>query len=130
MRVRVSSRTACQLLTFAALVAVGLTLVPRTATVSAQAPARVRAVRLPKNPLITRRSSATLGDNINNPTVIRVPSWIDKPLGRYYMYFAHHMGGFIRLAYADAIAGPWKIYEPGVLQVRDTAFYRPQPDPP
>jgi hypothetical protein len=45
------------------------------------------------------------------------------------MYFANHIGTFIRLAYADAIAGPWTIYEPGVLQVSDTAFFRPQPDP-
>ena len=39
------------------------------------------------------------------------------------------MGDFIRLAYADAVTGPWKVYEPGVLRVRDTAFFRPQPDP-
>jgi hypothetical protein len=45
------------------------------------------------------------------------------------MYFANHMGAFIRLAYADAISGPWRVYEPGVLHVRDTAFFRPQPDP-
>jgi hypothetical protein len=61
--------------------------------------------------------------------VIRVPPWVKQPLGRYYMYFAHHMGAFIRLAYADSIAGPWKIYEPGVAPVRNSAF-RPQPDPP
>ena len=91
--------------------------------------AGVKAVRLPQNPLITTGMSASLGDDINNPTVIRVPSWVQKPLGRYYMYFAHHMGAFIRLAYADSITGPWKIYEPGVLHVRDTAFFRPQPDP-
>jgi hypothetical protein len=97
---------------------------------SVRPPARVRAVRVPQNPLITTRTSASLGDDINNPTVIRVPSWIEKPLGRYYMYFAHHMGTFIRLAYADSITGPWKIYDPGVLQVKDTAFFRPQPDPP
>ena len=95
-----------------------------------QAAARVTARRLPENPLITTRSSASLGDNINGPTVIRVPSWVKQPLGRYYMYFAHHMGAFVRLAYADRIEGPWKIYEPGVLPVRDTAFFRPQPDPP
>jgi hypothetical protein len=94
------------------------------------AASRVTATRLPQNPLITLRSSASLGDNINGPTIIRVPSWIDKPLGRYYLYFAHHMGAFIRLAYADAITGPWKIYEPGVLPVTATAFYRPPPDPP
>jgi hypothetical protein len=88
------------------------------------------AVRLASNPLITRATSASLGDDINGPSVIRVPDWIEHPLGRYYMYFAHHMGAHVRLAYADAVEGPWRIYEPGVLQVKDTAFYRPQPDPP
>jgi hypothetical protein len=96
---------------------------------AAQPAARVTATRLPQNPLVTLRSSPTLGDNINGPSIIRVPPWIEKPLGRYYMYFAHHMGAFIRLAYADAVEGPWKIYEPGVLPVNETAFFRPQPDP-
>lgn len=90
----------------------------------------VTARRLAQNPLITTRTSASLGDNVNGPAVIRVPSWVEHPLGRYYMYFAHHMGTHIRLAYADAIEGPWKIYEPGVVPVRETAFFRPQPDPP
>jgi hypothetical protein len=36
----------------------------------------------------------------------------------------------VRLAYADALTGPWRIHEPGVLHVSETAFYRPQPDPP
>ena len=94
------------------------------------AAASVTARRFAQNPLITTRTSATLGDNINGPTVIRVPAWVPQPLGRYYMYFGHHMGGFIRLAYADAIEGPWQIHEPGVMPVRDTALFRPQPDPP
>ena len=89
----------------------------------------VIARRVPQNPLITVRSSASLGGNVNGATVIRVPDWVERPLGRYYMYFANHMGDFIRLAYAADPAGPWKIHEPGVLHVRDTAFYRPQPDP-
>jgi hypothetical protein len=101
----------------------------RVAAQGGTPPARVVATRLPQNPLVTVRTSPSLGDNIDGPTVIRVPSWVERPLGRYYMYFAHHMGAFIRLAYADSVAGPWTIYEPGVLQVRDTAFYRPQPDP-
>ncbi|HUR35575.1 MAG TPA: hypothetical protein VM032_17350 [Vicinamibacterales bacterium] len=74
-------------------------------------------------------SSPTLGGNVNGATVIRVPAWIERPLGTYYMYFANHMGDFVRLAYADALTGPWRIHEPGVLHVRDTAFYRDQPDP-
>ena len=94
------------------------------------APARVTAVRVPQNPLITVGSSSSLGDNVNGPSIIRVPSWIPHPLGKYYAYFGHHKGQFIRLAYADAISGPWKIYEPGVVPVSATAFFRPQPDPP
>jgi hypothetical protein len=89
----------------------------------------VRATRLAQNPLITVDTSVSLGGNVNGPTVIRVPDWVGRPLGRYYMYFANHKGAFIRLAYADAVAGPWTVYEPGVLHVRDTAFFRPQPDP-
>jgi hypothetical protein len=85
--------------------------------------------RLSRSPLIGIGTSPSLGDDINGPTVIRVPDWVDHPLGRYYMYFAHHMGRFIRLAYADAVDGPWRVYEPGVLPVSDTAFFRPQPDP-
>jgi len=96
----------------------------------AQPGAAVTAHRFAQNPLSTTRTAASLGDNINGPTVIRVPAWVKQPLGRYYMYFAHHMGGFIRLAYADAIEGPWQIHEPGVMPVRDTALFRPQPDPP
>jgi hypothetical protein len=86
--------------------------------------------RFPENPLISLTTSKSLGDNINGPSVIRVPEWISHPLGRYYMYFAHHRGTHIRLAYADSFHGPWKIYEPGVLNVRDTIFYQPPPDSP
>jgi hypothetical protein len=110
-----------------------VTLVAATAAAYPYAqgrPAPVTARRLPQNPLITLVSSSSLGDNVNGPSIIRVPDWIERPLGRYYMYFAHHMGAFIRLAYADRIEGPWRIYEPGVVPVASTAFYRPQPDPP
>lgn len=92
------------------------------------APNAVRVTRFSTNPLVTVKSSATLGGNVNGPTVIRVPSWVERPLGRYYMYFANHRDVFIRLAYADAVTGPWTIYEPGVWHVKDSALYRPQPD--
>lgn len=113
-------------------VAIGLAAVASGGTwvVSAQAPApRPVVERLAQNPLVTVRLSPSLGGNVNGPTVVRVPDWVERPLGRYYMYFANHMGDFVRLAYADDPAGPWKIHEPGVLHVRDTAFFRPQPDP-
>lgn len=90
----------------------------------------ITATRLSQNPLISVDTDPSLGGNVNGPTVIRVPDWVERPLGRYYMYFANHVGAFIRMAYADEIAGPWRVYEPGVLHVRDTAFFRPQPDPP
>jgi len=102
------------------------------AALAATAPAgaqSVRATRFPENPLITLSTSPSIGDNANGPAVIRVPRWVQRPLGRYYMYFAHHSGQFIRLAYADSLRGPWRVHEPGVLHVKDTAFNRPQPDP-
>jgi hypothetical protein len=89
---------------------------------AAHAAAQTTAKRLPENPLITVRSSASLAGNVNGPTVVRVPPWVEKPLGRYYMYFANHMGTFIRLAYADSIAGPWRIHEPGVLERAHVSF--------
>jgi hypothetical protein len=91
--------------------------------------ADVKATRAPENPLLTVDSSPSLGDNVNGPSIMRVPDWVEQPLGRYYMYFAHHKGQHIRLAYADSLHGPWKVYEPGVMDVSQTAFFRPQPDP-
>jgi hypothetical protein len=75
--------------------------------------------RFPQNPILTPASSPTIGENLNGPSLIRVPAWVDKPLGRYYLYFSHHAGKFIRLAYADALTGPWKIHEPGTLRIED-----------
>jgi hypothetical protein len=72
--------------------------------------AEVRATRFLENPLIRQSLPSSIGDNVNGPTVIRVPRWVERPLGRYYMYFAHHGGQFIRLAYADSVRGPWKVH--------------------
>jgi len=78
--------------------------------------------RLSDQPLITPHMDDRMGDNINGPSVIRVPDWIEKPLGRYYLYFSHHEGRYIRMAYADDVLGPWIIYSPGVLDVADSGF--------
>jgi hypothetical protein len=59
---------------------------------------------------------------MNGPSLIRVPDWIERPLGRYYLYFGHHIGEYIRLAYADNLHGPWQIYEPGVLPLVASRF--------
>ena len=84
----------------------------------------VTVQRCDKNPLITFDSSPSLGHNINGPSVIRVPGWITEPLGKYYMYFAHHRGKYIRLAYADDLSGPWIIYEPGVLHLNQISIFK------
>jgi len=55
--------------------------------------------------------------NINGPSLIRVPSWVQNPLGKYYLYFAHHIGTFIRLLFADSLMGPWKLFHQGVLHM-------------
>ena len=75
------------------------------------------AARIGDKPIITSASSARIGTNIDGPSLIKVPAWISHPLGKYYLYFANHKGVYIRLAYADQIQGPWKIYEPGTLQL-------------
>jgi hypothetical protein len=85
--------------------------------ISADAAYPTRATRLPQNPIVTPESSDTLGDNINGPSLIRVPGWVKHPLGKYYLYFAHHGGKFIRLAYAAELQGPWHIYGPGTLRL-------------
>jgi hypothetical protein len=84
---------------------------------AAEKPAALPFERLPGNPVITPASSPLIGNNINGPALIRVPGWLPDPLGRYYLYFAHHAGNSIRLAYADSIEGPWKIHEPGTLRL-------------
>ena len=48
--------------------------------------------------------------------------------GNYYIYFADHKGLYIRLAYADELTGPWKIYAPGTLQIEDS-YFAPTPPP-
>jgi len=58
--------------------------------------------------------------NINGPSLIKAPSWFRQPLGKYYLYFAHHRGTFIRLMYSDNLDGPWSIYGPGVLHLNET----------
>ncbi|MBI1386191.1 MAG: hypothetical protein GC150_14895 [Rhizobiales bacterium] len=71
-----------------------------------------------------------MGGNIQGPSLIRVPDWVRDPLGRYYLYFAHHKGSYIRLAFADALEGPWSIHRPGVLELSDSGFLTDAAIPP
>tara|TARA_Y100000593_G_C4322004_1_gene344295 strand:+ start:1336 stop:2856 length:1521 start_codon:yes stop_codon:yes gene_type:complete len=60
------------------------------------------------------------GENINGPSVIKVPEWVNNPLGKYYMYFANHDGKYIRLAYSDNLLGDWKLHDGGTLKLEES----------
>ena len=87
--------------------------------ISADSVQSLEVGRLQNNPII--RPDMLPGNaagNINGPSLIRGPAWLPEPLGNYYLYFAHHHGKLIRLAYADRLQGPWKVHQPGTLHLR------------
>jgi hypothetical protein len=55
------------------------------------------------------------GANINGPTCIKVPSWCENKIAKYYLYFAHHSGKNIRMCYADDLYGEWVNWKGGVI---------------
>ena len=88
----------------------------------------MRAERLVDAPIIAPESHPRAGRNIQGPSLIRVPDWVRRPLGRYYLYFADHKGDYIRLAYSDDLLGPWRIHPPGSLRIEQSHF--PSDPPP
>lgn len=91
-----------------------VTPVPRVST-------RFRAERLLDAPIIHPGLPGLEGEkgaNINGPSLVRVPEGTPGRLGRYYLYFAHHGGHYIRMAFADQLTGPWTVLpDPGVLHM-------------
>ncbi len=83
---------------------------------------RWTAKRLLDEPIIHAELDGSIGENIQGPSLIKVPSWVTNPLGQYYLYFADHKGKYIRLAYADRLTGPWTIHRSGALQLEDSGF--------
>ena len=88
----------------------------------------VRVERLLDAPIITPDLHPSIGMNIQGPSLIEVPDWVEDRLGRYYLYFADHKGLYIRLAYADDLLGPWTIHPPGSLQIADSYFLTEPPE--
>ncbi len=86
----------------------------------------MKFTRFDTNPIITPDMCSRMCEhdhgNINGPSLILAPDWLPERLGKYYLYFAHHQGTYIRLAYADDLRGPWQVYEPGTLQLEQTIF--------
>lgn len=64
----------------------------------------------------------TLG-NINGPSCLRTPNFIKNPLGKYLLYFAHHAGKFIRIAYSDEIFTNWKILNHRINKVSEKTIF-------
>ena len=62
-------------------------------------------------------------DNIDGPCLIRIPDWIPveeriHPSAVYYLYFAHHAGRDIRLAWSDSLTGTWTLFNRGTAPDR------------
>jgi hypothetical protein len=82
----------------------------------------INITRLGGAPIITPEMDARMGGNIQGPSLIKVPDWVENPLGNYYLYFADHRGTYIRMAYADKVTGPWTVHSPGSLKLEDSFF--------
>ena len=99
-----------------------------TAVLAAQTTTpRVLVVRLLDAPIIRPDLHPSIGENIQGPSLIRVPDWVEDRLGAYYLYFADHKGQYIRLAYADDVLGPWRIYQACSLQIANSHFLTEPP---
>jgi hypothetical protein len=85
-------------------------------------PANITVTRLGDGPIITPEMDIRMGGNIQGPSLIKVPDWVENPLGNYYLYFADHRGTYIRMAYADEVTGPWTVHSPGSLTLEDSLF--------
>lgn len=65
-------------------------------------------------------------NNINGPSMIKVPDWVENPLGRYYLYFAHHKGAFLRMAVSNDLGGPWRMYPYPIIPLQYSGFAKAQ----
>ena len=58
------------------------------------------------------------GRNINGATMVRLPDWLPPakrvhPEAAYYLYFGHHGGRYIRMAWSSSPTGPFTLYQVG-----------------
>ena len=54
------------------------------------------------------------GENINGPSLIKLPDWLPvaqrvNAKAKYYLYFAHHNGNYLRLAWSERVTGPYHL---------------------
>ena len=63
-----------------------------------------------------------LEGNINGPSLVAAPAWLNQPPARYLLYFAHHEGDSIRLALSDSLTGPWRLHHPPPIKLSNSGF--------
>ena len=113
-----------KLVTFRKLVFGVFLLIIMPSISTAQTIVNYDAVRLNGgNPIIDQdlfadAGVADEGENINGPSLIRIPDWIPTrdradPSAVYYLYFGDHVGDYIRMAWASSLVGPWNLYQSG-----------------
>ena len=66
---------------------------------NADEPLSITVERLGSGPIITPEMDSRMGGNIQGPSLIKVPDWVENPLGEYYLYFADHRGTYIPVSY-------------------------------
>ncbi|MDP6377756.1 MAG: hypothetical protein QF921_18465 [Pseudomonadales bacterium] len=91
---------------------------------------KLEVIRMLDAPIVWADTHPEVGPNIQGPSLIRVPDWVDAAFGNYYLYFADHKGSYIRFAYADDLTGPWRVHAPGSLQLDESHFPTRPPDAP
>lgn len=87
----------------------------------------IRVERIGDAPLVDARTDPRLDGNVTGPSLVRAPPWVDAPMARYYLYFAHHEGDRIRLATANVLTGPWTLHVPGALGLAESRFPTTRP---
>ena len=112
------------------MLGVAIAIAAPTTALAQTARPPVRVNRLLDRPIITPQLDASIGPNIQGPSLIRVPAWVPGRLGKYYLYFADHKGKYIRLAYADNLLGPWRIHVTGSLQLAGSFLLTKPPEGP
>ena len=81
-----------------AQILVPILMVVFQAVSNADEPLSITVERLGSGPIITPEMDSRMGGNIQGPSLIKVPDWVENPLGKYYLYFADHRGTYIRMA--------------------------------
>jgi len=64
-----------------------------------------------RNPIVYPGLFDKENNNINNPSIIKVPDWVSDAKGKYYCYFSNHNGQSIKLAYTDDLEGNWTVID-------------------